>query len=189
MLRLNPEVAPETVPGFAVRAPASNFGMTCEEILTIAGGGTLAGPSLRLRGIHAHVASDLTGVGAICDPGVGAPGRWAATGLLDTDLERPVCESTHSLGRHVLPALDRGDLVAIDQAGAYGASPTSRYRGRPWSAEVLLWLDGSLQPCERPSIIPVAVTPVRVQDRAARPPRPAACHTVGSATVVKESPP
>jgi diaminopimelate decarboxylase len=88
-------------------------------------------------------------------------GRWAATGLLDTDLEGPVCESTDSFGRHVLPPLDRGDLVAIEQAGAYGASFTSCYNGRPPPGEVLLWLDGSLQPCERPPIRPVALTPGR----------------------------
>lgn len=279
LLRLNPEVAPETVPGFAVGAPASKFGMTSEEILAIAAGGMLAGPGLRLRGIHVHVGSDLTGVRAFCDAGVrasrllaalrtvresdrslldtidfgggfplpadGAPGpeafrgallgalhdaglelpprpaiepgrylvgaagwlvarvlharagggrsqqvvldagmtefirpalygsrhpahalpakapvgqagrgHWTATGLLDTDLEGPVCESTDSFGRHVLPLLDRGDLVAIGQAGAYGASFTSRYNGRPAPAEIVLHLDGTLQPCERPLIPP-----------------------------------
>src|SRR5262249_59810578 len=81
-------------------------------------------------------------------------GRWTATGLLDTDFEGPVCGSADSFGRHVLPPLDRGALVAIEQAGAYGASFTSRYNGRPPPAEVLLWLDGSLQPCERPPITP-----------------------------------
>jgi len=292
LLRLNPEVAPETVPGFAVGAPASKFGMTFEEILTIAAGGTLAGPGLRLRGIHVHVGSDLTGVRAFCDAGVraarmlaalhtagesdspwidtidfgggfplpadGAPGpeafrsallkalhdaglalpprptiepgrylvgaagwlvasvlharagngrsqqvvldagmtefirpalygsrhlahalpaktpgqagrgHWTATGLRDTDLVGPVCESTDSFGRHMLPSLSRGDLVAIEQAGAYGASFTSRYNGRPAPAEILLWLDGSLQPCERPLITPVALTPARAPDGAAR---------------------
>ena len=82
---------------------------------------------------------------------VGQPGRgrWTATGLLDTDLEGPVRESTDSFGRHALPPLDRGDLAAIEQAGACGASFTSRYNGRLPPAEVLLWLDGSLQQCER----------------------------------------
>jgi diaminopimelate decarboxylase len=118
---------------------------------------------------------------------VGQTGGRAAAGLLDTDLEGPVCESTDSFGRHVLPPLDRGDLVAIEQAGAYGASFTSRYNGRPAPAEVLLWLDGSLQPCERPSLTPVTLTPARARDSAARPGRPEGCHTVGSATVTKES--
>ena len=46
--------------------------MTSEEILTIAGGSTLAGSGVQLRGIHVHVASDLTGVGAVWDAGVRA---------------------------------------------------------------------------------------------------------------------
>jgi hypothetical protein len=58
-------------------------------------------------------------------------GHWAATGLVDTDLEGPVCESTDSFGRHALPPLDRGDLIAIELAGTYSASFTSRYNGRP----------------------------------------------------------
>lgn len=83
--------------------------------------------------------------------------------------------------------LDCGDLVAIEEAGAYGASFTSRYNGRPAPAEVLLWLDGSLQPCERPPITRVAPTPARAPYSAARSARPEACHTVGSATVTKEA--
>jgi diaminopimelate decarboxylase len=286
--------------------------MTSEEILAIAAGDTLTAPGLRLRGIHVHVGSDLTGVRGFCAAGVRAarllaalraaresdgpwidtidfgggfplpadgapgpdafrsallgalhdaglelpprpaiePGRYlvgaagwlvarvlhardggrgaqqvvldagmtefirpalygsrhsahalpvktpgeqagrggdAAASLLDTDLEGPVCESTDSFGRHALPPLDRGDLVAIEQAGAYGASFTSRYNGRPAPAEVLLWLDGSLQPCERPPITPVAPLPTRAPYSAVRPARPVACHAVGSAPVTKES--
>jgi hypothetical protein len=52
--------------------------MTSEEILTIAGGSTLAGPALRLRGIHLYVVSDLTGVGAVCDAGARAAPLLAA---------------------------------------------------------------------------------------------------------------
>jgi len=60
--------------------------MTSEEILTIAGGSTLAGSGVRLRGIHVHVASDLTGVGAVWDAGV----RAAQLGALhDAGLELP----------------------------------------------------------------------------------------------------
>jgi diaminopimelate decarboxylase len=68
----------------------------------------------------------------------------------ETVVEGPICESTDSFGTHQLPPLARGDLVAIEQAGAYGASFTSRYNGRPQPAEVLLWPDGSLQLCDRP---------------------------------------
>jgi diaminopimelate decarboxylase len=284
LLRLNPEVEPETRPEFAVGARASKFGMSSQEILALARSGALAGPGLRLRGIHVHVGSDLGDVRAFCLAGVGAvglladlraerragpgsdpraeagpdgdlawldtvdfgggfplpaeqapapgefrdalvlalheagldlpprvaiePGRYlvgaagwlvssvlharpgskpaqqvvldagmtefirpalygsrhaahalspdGAAGLLDTALEGPVCESTDSFGRHLLPPLRRGDLVAIGQTGAYGASFTSRYNGRPPPGEVLLWPDGSLQQCERPTGSPPA---------------------------------
>ena len=69
-----------------------------------------------------------------------------------TALEGPVCESTDTFGSHLLPPLRRGDLVAIGRAGAYGASFTSRYNGRPPPAEALLRPDGSLEHCERPPI-------------------------------------
>ncbi|MBO0809189.1 MAG: diaminopimelate decarboxylase, partial [Actinobacteria bacterium] len=80
------------------------------------------------------------------------PGSQATPGLLDTAVEGPVCESTDSFGRHLLPPLRRGDLVAIGQAGAYGASFTSRYNGRPPPAEILLRPDGTLAPGERPPV-------------------------------------
>jgi diaminopimelate decarboxylase len=279
LLRLNPGVEPETRPEFAVGARASKFGMSHREILALARSGALAGPGLRLRGIHVHVGSDLGDVRAFCRAGTGAvrlladlragagragdlawldtvdfgggfplpaekapapgefrealalavheagldlppraaiePGRYlvgaagwlvssvlharpgsspaqqvvldagmtefirpalygsrhaahalspgltgqddpAAARLLDTALEGPVCESTDSFGRHLLPPLHRGDLVAIGQTGAYGASFTSRYNGRPPPGEVLLWPDGSLQQCERPTGSPPA---------------------------------
>jgi diaminopimelate decarboxylase len=276
LLRLNPEVRPETRPQFAVGAQASKFGMTQEDLLSLACGGALDDPGLRLRGVHVHVGSNLNDVGAwsaaglraarlladlrarleagparlasadldtidfgggfpvpgedapapdqfhaaliraLCEAGLSLPPRPAiepgrylvgaagwlvasvlharpgrgrtqqavldagmtefirpalygshhpayalaagngadagdGAGLCDTALEGPVCESTDSLGTHRLPRLDRGDLVAIERAGAYGASFTSRYNGRPPPAEVLLWPDGSLELCDRPT--------------------------------------
>jgi diaminopimelate decarboxylase len=53
-----------------------------------------------------------------------------------------VCESTDTFGVHMLPSLRRGDLVVLHEAGAYGASFSSRYNGRPAAPEVLLWPDG-----------------------------------------------
>jgi diaminopimelate decarboxylase len=53
-----------------------------------------------------------------------------------------VCESTDTFGVHPLPALRRGDLVVLHEAGAYSASFSSRYNGRPAAPEVLLWPDG-----------------------------------------------
>jgi diaminopimelate decarboxylase len=56
----------------------------------------------------------------------------------------PICESTDALGDHRLPPLRRGDLVAIRDAGAYGASISSTYNGRPRPPQVLLAADGAL---------------------------------------------
>jgi diaminopimelate decarboxylase len=62
-----------------------------------------------------------------------------------TFVEGPICESTDRLGSHNLPALQRGDLVAIADAGAYASSMSSRYNGRLRAPEILLEVDGTLQ--------------------------------------------
>lgn len=64
-------------------------------------------------------------------PGTGQPRHYELVG--------PVCESTDVVGRdRVLPALAVGDLVAIHDAGAYGAAMASNYNRRPLPAEVLV---------------------------------------------------
>jgi diaminopimelate decarboxylase len=64
--------------------------------------------------------------------------------LAPTRVEGPICEATDALGSHELPPLQRGDLVAIADAGAYGSSLSSTYNGRRRPAQVLLWPDGRL---------------------------------------------
>lgn len=82
---------------------------------------------------HAIVA--LTSLGRVPHPRVaGRPTR----------VDGPICESTDTLGDHLLPPLRRGDLVAIVDAGAYAASMRSTYNGRPRPAEVIVEADGSL---------------------------------------------
>jgi diaminopimelate decarboxylase len=260
LLRYNPAVEPETLPGLAVGARTSKFGLADGELAeAIEAGGGSDGP-LRWRGIHLHVGSQLGAVDAWRDGvrralaivgllggslpdfdtldigggfpvfGVGEPapgperfahelrllldalpgdrrparlavepGRFlvARSGFLlatvlhvrqrngpmvvldagmtelirpalygarhgvvaltsggrpwqgiDPDLqvtavEGPICESTDSFGPHLLPPLDRGDLVAIRDAGAYAASLASTYNGRPRAPQVLLETDGS----------------------------------------------
>ena len=61
-----------------------------------------------------------------------------------TAVHGPICESTDELGEHDLPPLRRGDLVAIRDAGAYGASLASTYNGRPRPPQVILLRDGRL---------------------------------------------
>jgi diaminopimelate decarboxylase len=68
----------------------------------------------------------------------------AADAVTWTRVEGPICESTDSLGEHDLPALRRGDLVAIRDAGAYASSQGSTYNGRPRPPQVLLEPDGRL---------------------------------------------
>ena len=65
LVRLNPDVAPETLPGLAVGDGASKFGMTeteatglVEWLVTHAGG------AIRPRGVHLHVGSQLRAVDA-----------------------------------------------------------------------------------------------------------------------------
>jgi diaminopimelate decarboxylase len=79
----------------------------------------------------------------------GRPWRESGAERQPTAVEGPICESTDSFGRHLLPPLVRGDLVAIRDAGAYGASLASTYNGRPAATQVLLEPDGSLRIARR----------------------------------------
>lgn len=63
------------------------------------------------------------------------PARLDAS-LQTVRLDGPICESTDRLGTARLPPLQRGDLVAIGVAGAYGSSMASTYNGRPRPPEV-----------------------------------------------------
>ncbi len=262
LVRINPQVTPETHTGLAVGAPESKFGALPEELGAVidAGGGT-RGP-LRWRGLHLHVGSQLSAIDAwraaariglrvhrlqratlpdfdtinfgggfpvayesgaesvpsaatfasALSAAIGAlssdarparmaiePGRsvvaasgWLVASVLHvrqrgerivvldagmTELVRPamygavhpmtaltslgrpiatgaeahdlvrvdgaICEATDSFGYAHLPALERGDLVAIGVVGAYGSSMFSTYNGRPRPPEVA-WRDGRL---------------------------------------------
>lgn len=62
------------------------------------------------------------------------PGR-----RLLVDVVGPVCESGDFLARdRLLPPLERGDLLAVRKAGAYGFAMSSQYNSRPRAAEVLV---------------------------------------------------
>jgi len=61
-------------------------------------------------------------------------GEWSAA-----DVVGPVCESGDFLARgRPLPAVKRGDLLAIRGAGAYGREMSSTYNGRPAAREILV---------------------------------------------------
>jgi diaminopimelate decarboxylase len=91
---------------------------------------------------HAVVA--LTSEGRSWPLGPADSGDLEAAGEEPTAVEGPICESTDSFGLHRLPRLRRGDLVAIRDTGAYGASLGSSYNGRPRPPQVLLEFDGGL---------------------------------------------
>ncbi len=55
------------------------------------------------------------------------------------DVVGPVCESGDFLARQRrLPPLERGDLLAVLKAGAYGFAMSSQYNSRPRAAEVIV---------------------------------------------------
>ena len=82
-----------------------------------------------------HPIVALTSLGRALDDPTGPIARRAAAcrrpGVEPTRVDGPICESTDALGVHDLPPLRRGDLVAIADAGAYAASLSSTYNGRP----------------------------------------------------------
>ncbi len=65
LVRLNPDVTPETLPGLAVGDGASKFGMTETEATGLVEWlATHAGGAIRPRGVHLHVGSQLRAVDA-----------------------------------------------------------------------------------------------------------------------------
>jgi diaminopimelate decarboxylase len=256
LVRLNPQVEPETAAGLAVGRKSSKFGLAAGEIGQLCMAGAFDDPGICLRGVHVHVGSQLAGVqawtngaraalqtwarlreqygnqvdtvdfgGGFASGVAAAPGpvvfRWAlddllaeqelagpsrlalepgryvvaASGwilarvlhvryrdgrqqavidagmtelirpalygarhpvhvvsslgreeeLLETAVEGPVCESSDTFGVHQLPALRRGDLVAISGTGAYASAMATRYNGRPRPAEVFVHRGGDLE--------------------------------------------
>jgi diaminopimelate decarboxylase len=63
LVRVNPEVEPETHHGLAVGARGSKFGVLLDEVPAVFEAGGAEGP-LRWRGIHVHVGSQLRSVDA-----------------------------------------------------------------------------------------------------------------------------
>jgi len=55
------------------------------------------------------------------------------------DVVGPICEGADFFAKdRALPPVQRGDLVAIFTAGAYGFTMSSNYNGRPRAPEVLV---------------------------------------------------
>ncbi|MCH9650620.1 MAG: diaminopimelate decarboxylase [Deltaproteobacteria bacterium] len=74
------------------------------------------------------------------------PTAWTTTphlpDLRQSNVVGPICESSDFLAKgRPLPEVERGDLLGVFSAGAYGMSMTSNYNDHPRPAEVLV--DGS----------------------------------------------
>ena len=55
------------------------------------------------------------------------------------DIVGPICESGDFLGKdRLLPAVEKGELLAVMGAGAYGFVMSSNYNSRPRGAEVMV---------------------------------------------------
>jgi len=60
-------------------------------------------------------------------------------GLQPVDVVGPICETGDCLAKdRLLPPVQRGDLLAVFTAGAYGFAMSSNYNSRPRAAEVLV---------------------------------------------------
>jgi len=79
-----------------------------------------------VRSVSADAEADATDGDA-----VGRPER-------EVTVAGPVCESADSFGDHWLPDPERGDLLAVGNAGAYGYEMASHYNSRPRPASVVL---------------------------------------------------
>ena len=129
LLRYNPAVDPETLPGLAVGAGTSKFGLADDELgPAIDAGGGPDGP-LSWRGIHLHVGSQLGAVDAWRD---GVRRALALVGLLGGSL--PDFDTLDVGGGFPVfdlatPAPAPGRFATELRAAA--GSPARRIAGRP----------------------------------------------------------
>lgn len=77
LVRLNPQVEPETTAGLAVGRMSSKFGLTADEVRQLCTAGAFDDPGICLRGVHVHVGSQLAGVQAWTDGARAALQTWA----------------------------------------------------------------------------------------------------------------
>jgi diaminopimelate decarboxylase len=67
------------------------------------------------------------------------PLRMREGAMIKADVVGPICESSDFFAKdRALPLLDRGDLIAVMSAGAYGFTMASNYNSRPKPPEVLV---------------------------------------------------
>jgi diaminopimelate decarboxylase len=146
--------------GSQVPSPAAYVAALVDEIrpsglpIVVEPGRAIAGPSAVLLARVIDVKPrDATSDFAVIDAGMTELMRPALYGAFHRvepveprdapdrhyDIVGPVCESSDVIGRdRRLPGLQVGDLVAIHDAGAYGAAMASNYNRRPLPVEVIV---------------------------------------------------
>jgi len=80
------------------------------------------------------------------------PCQQRQTASIIYDIVGPVCESSDFLGKERKLAVQAGDLLAIDMAGAYGASMTSNYNSRCRPVEIMVHANKAMLIRRRESI-------------------------------------
>ena len=169
LLRLNPEVQPETSSDLAVGLPSSKFGMAADEARAAAS--DVTDPNVRVRGVHVHVGSDLGDVVAWA-----VAGRRAVELLEELRTSHPHADTVDfgggfpGLGHAPTPQDFHAALVA--RARRRGAAHAARLRDRARSLGGRLGRDagGRRAAREVASAVPTTDRPRRRDDRA-DPPR------------------
>ncbi len=146
------------VPGFPYDVLAERVGAFTQERglrlwlepgrALVATAGLLLARVLHVKeGVRRHVIADA-GMADLLRPALyGAHHPIRAVGAVaarpahagPTDVDGPLCENADRLGRDVvLPEVSAGDLLAVEQAGAYGLAMGSHYASHTRAAEVVV---------------------------------------------------
>ena len=127
LIRVNPQVTPETLRGLAVGAPASKFGVLAEELPAVIDAGGGPDGLIRWRGIHVHVGSQL-----------GAVDAWRSAvrvGLRLLELQRAELSDFDTLDAGGgFPVAYDGDLASVPSAARFGVEAAAELEELPAGA-------------------------------------------------------
>ncbi|WP_049971540.1 diaminopimelate decarboxylase [Haladaptatus cibarius] len=77
---------------------------------------------------------------------------------VETTIAGPICESSDTFGEHQISTPERGNLLAIGNAGAYGYEMASQYNSRPRPAVVVVDGDRTAVAHQREALADVTAT-------------------------------
>ena len=126
LVRVNPQLLPETIRGLAVGAPASKFGVLPEELPSLVEAGGGHGGPLRWRGIHLHIGSQL-----------GAVDAWRSAfrvGVRLLELQRATLTDFDTLDAGGGFPADLGDPESVPPPTRFAAEATAELEQLPAAA-------------------------------------------------------